>query len=104
LPSGETDTALEPSVEAGGGLDLLDEALGAKHGGQLRLEDLEGDLAVVPEVLGQVDGGHPTLAELAIDAVAVGQRRDESGKGVSHHGRLPPCEVMAATSAAPRAP
>ena len=33
-----------------GGLDLLHEALGAEHGRQLGLEDLDGDLAVVLEV------------------------------------------------------
>ena len=58
---------------ARGGLDLLHEALGAEHGGELGLQDLEGDLAVVLEVLGEVDRRHAALAELALDAVAIGE-------------------------------
>ena len=53
------------------GLDLGQEPLGAEHRGQLRAQDLERDLAVVPEVLGEVDGRHAAGAELALDAVAV---------------------------------
>ena len=55
------------------GRDLLHEPLGAQHGGELRLEDLERDLALVLDVLGQVDGGHAARAELALDGVAVGE-------------------------------
>ncbi len=54
-------------------LDLGQEALGTDDGGQLGLQDLERDLALVLEVVGQVDGGHPALAELVPDDVAVGQ-------------------------------
>ena len=39
---------------------------------QLGVQDLDGDLAVVLQVLGEVDGGHAALAELAFEAVAVG--------------------------------
>ena len=60
-------------LRSGGGLDLDHEAVGAEHGHQLRLEDLDGHVAVVLEIVGQVDGGHPTRAELALDAVAVGE-------------------------------
>jgi hypothetical protein len=49
-------------LERGAGGDLLDEPLGAEHGGQLRLEGLERHLAVVLEVLGQVHGGHAPAA------------------------------------------
>ena len=57
------------------GPDLDDEAFAAEDSGGLRLQNLEGDLAVVPDVVGQVHGGHAALAQLALDAVAVGQRR-----------------------------
>ena len=65
-------------LQRGGGLDLHHEPLGAEHGGELGLQDLERDLAVVLEVLGEVDGGHAALAELALDAVAVGEGGGEA--------------------------
>ena len=66
------------------GLDLTQEALGADDGGQLGAEDLDGDLAVVLEVLGEVDRGHAALAQLALEAVAVGEGGTQ---GVRHaHG------------------
>ena len=49
--------------------DLADEALGAEGRGELGAEHLDGDLAVVLQVVGEVDGGHAALAELALDAV-----------------------------------
>ena len=49
------------------------EPLGAEHGGELGLQHLDRDLAVVPEVLGEVDRRHAARAELALDAVAVGE-------------------------------
>ena len=42
-------------------------------GGELRAQHLDGDLAVVLQVLGEVHRGHAALAQLALDAVAVGQ-------------------------------
>jgi hypothetical protein len=57
-----------------GELDLLDETLGADHRRELRVQDLERDLAVMPDVFGEVDGGHPARTELALDAVLVRQR------------------------------
>ncbi len=73
-------------LEAGGGLDLLDEPVGAQHRREFRLQDLERDLAVVLEILGQEHRGHPTCAELALDAVAVGQSRGEAVGEISHLG------------------
>jgi hypothetical protein len=71
-------------LEVGGDLDLPQEALAAEHGGQLRVEDLDGDLAAVPDVLGEVDGRHAALTQLAPDAVAIGERRREPGGGCRH--------------------
>ena len=62
-------------LEVGGGLDLAQEPLGADDRGQLGPQHLDRDLAVVLEVLGEVDGGHAALAELALEAVAVGTGR-----------------------------
>ena len=56
-----------------GDLDLPQEPSGAERGGELGPQHLDRDLAVVLEVLGEIDGGHAALAELALDAVAVGE-------------------------------
>ena len=71
-------------LQRGGGLDFHHEPLGADDGGELRLQDLERHLAVVLEVLRQVHRGHAALAELPLDAVAVGEGGGEAGKRVSH--------------------
>lgn len=39
-------------------------------------KDLEGNLALVLEQLGEIDRGHPALPKLALDAVAPGQPTD----------------------------
>ena len=49
--------------EPGGDADLAEEALGAHRGGELRVDHLEGDGPVVPEVVGEVDGGGAAAAE-----------------------------------------
>ena len=51
---------------------------------ELRVEDLDRDLAAVLQVLGEVDGGHAALAELALEAVAVGQGGREPGFSAAH--------------------
>ena len=69
-------------LQVGDGLDLAEEPLGADDGREVGPEDLDGDLALVAEVAGEVDGGHAALAQLALDAVAVGEGRPESLNGV----------------------
>ena len=73
-------------LQVGRGLDLGQEPLGADHGGELGAEHLERDLAVVAEVLGQVDGGHAAGAELALEAVAVGEGGLEAAEQFGHGG------------------
>jgi len=60
-------------LQPGGELDLPEEPVGAEHGGQLRVEHLERDRAVVLPVVGQEDRGHATPTQLPLEAVAVGQ-------------------------------
>ena len=60
-------------LEVGGGLDLGQEPLGADDRGQLGAQHLDRHLAVVLEVLGEVDRGHAAGAQLPLDAVAVGE-------------------------------
>ncbi len=58
--------------------DFAEKTLRANHGAELRQKHLDRDLALVLQVFGEVDGGHATLPELALDAVAALQRRGES--------------------------
>ena len=57
-------------LKIGRRLDFSEKPLRADDRGELGLEDLEGDVAVVLQILGQVHGGHAALAELALDRVA----------------------------------
>ena len=65
-------------------LDLLHEPLGAEHCRELRPQHLHRDLAVVLQILGEIDGGHAAFAEAALDAVAVGEGRGELLGDFSH--------------------
>ena len=60
-------------LEPGGEPDLALEPLRAERRGQLRMQHLERDGAVVSEVPGEVDRGHAAAPKLALEAVAVGQ-------------------------------
>ena len=60
---------LQPRRES----DFSQEALGPERGSQLRSERLQGDEAIVLQVAGEIHGGHPAAAELALDGVAVGE-------------------------------
>ena len=71
-------------LKVGGDLYLGEETLGPDHGGQLGLEDLQRDVPLVLQVLGQVDRGHPALAELALDDVAAFECRVQLGGEVCH--------------------
>jgi hypothetical protein len=68
-------------LKVGGELDLLEEAPGAEHRGELRVEHLHRHEAAVADVAGEIDGGHAAPAELALGDVAVGQSRPERGGG-----------------------
>ena len=62
-------------------LDLAREAFGAHGGAEFRTQHLERHLAVVLEILGEVDRRHPPLAELALDPVAIGEGGGERAEG-----------------------
>ena len=59
-------------LEIGGGLDLLQEPLGADQGRELGVHDLNRHLAIVAHVMGEIDGGHAAGTQLALERVAVG--------------------------------
>jgi hypothetical protein len=87
-------------LQPGGDGDLAAEALGAEGGGELGAEDLEGDSAVMLQVLGEVDGGHAALPELPLDAVALGEGGLEAGHRVGHVGLWSGCWKMGGVGAA----
>ena len=58
-------------LQVGGGLDLLQEPLGADHRGQLGAQHLEGHRSVVLQVAGEEDGRHPARAQFALQRIAV---------------------------------
>jgi hypothetical protein len=64
-------------LQSGGELDFTLEPLGSQGGGQLWVQHLQRDGAVVPEVLGEVHRCHTTASKLALDAVAVGEARSK---------------------------
>ncbi len=74
-------------LEVGGGLDLLHEPLGAKDRREFGPQYLDRHLALVLEVLGEVDGGRPAAAEFALDGVAVGEGGFEAIELCVGHGR-----------------
>jgi hypothetical protein len=60
-------------LELGDDVDFTGEPVGPHRGREFRAQDLERDLPVVLEVVGQVDGGHPAKTHLALDPVAPAQ-------------------------------
>ena len=69
-------------VEASGNLDLSEEPLRAERAGELGLQHLDGDETMVLPVLGEVDGCHPPVAELALDRVPVGEGSLQTGEQI----------------------
>lgn len=59
-------------AQAGRDLDLSQETLGADRGRQLRVEHLDGHLATVLPIGGEVDGRHATASQHALEAVSGG--------------------------------
>ena len=74
-------------LQPGGELDLALEALGTERGGELGMEHLEGDRPVVPEITGEIDGGHAAAPELALEAVALSQAFAKQDHRVGHGTR-----------------
>jgi hypothetical protein len=60
-------------VEVGDNFDLVQEALVAQCGRQVRTQHFDGHLAIVLDVPGQVDAGHTPLPQLPLNPVAACQ-------------------------------
>ena len=65
-------------------LDLAQEALRAQRLRDLGIHHLDRHVTVVLEVVREVHRGHAARAELALDAIAVGQRGRESRQRIAH--------------------
>ena len=62
-------------LQVSGDADLCQEALAANHRGQIRMQDFDGDRAVVLPVVREIDHGHSASSELALQCVRrVGHR------------------------------
>ena len=72
-------------LQVGGDLDLGEETIAADDGAQLGVEDLNGDLAAVLEVFGEIHRGHTALTQLAVEAIAVGESVDEPVRHAGAH-------------------
>ena len=70
--------------ELGGDLDFAEEALGPQGLSQLGTQHLEGNPAVVLQVLREEDDGHSAVAELALDAVAAGETSLQPAQQIGH--------------------
>src|SRR4029434_9903572 len=60
-------------LEPCGDFDFAGEALGTHRGGQVGPQHLHRDVAMMAEILGELDGRHAALAEFFLQAVAVGE-------------------------------
>ena len=81
-------------LEIRGCTDLSQEPFRADDSGKLGAEYLDGDLAVVPQVICQIHRRHSSRAELALDIVTVGESFSKSIRGVSHAGYNVSCPVV----------
>jgi hypothetical protein len=61
-------------IEARGELDLSKKPIGAQRCCEIGVKNFQRDKAFVLSVLRQIDGRHPTTAQLSIDRVRVRER------------------------------
>ncbi len=69
-------------LQVGGDLDLPEKPIRADRSRQLGTQDLHRHLAVMLQVLGQIDRRHATAAYLALDSVAVRKAGFQTVEGV----------------------
>src|SRR5438128_180554 len=71
-------------LQLGGEADLPREALDADGGAQLRVEHLDGHLAIVLHFFGEKHGGHAAVTELALDHIAAVEAGPQALQGIGH--------------------
>ena len=74
-------------LQPGGEPDLALETLGAHRGAKMRMQHLQGDGAIVAEVVRQPHGGHAAASQLVLKAVAITQRVSQGCDGIGHGAR-----------------
>jgi hypothetical protein len=70
--------------KAGRDLDFAQEPLGAERLGQLRAQDFDRDLAIMLQLVGKDNVGHPTMAQFSVDLVLVGQHSPQAVLQIDH--------------------
>jgi hypothetical protein len=60
-----------------GGTNLGEKTFGTECSAKVGVQHLDGHVAFVLDVVGEVHGGHAAGSELALDAIAVGERGPE---------------------------
>ncbi len=70
--------------EVSGDLDLAEKPLGTDGGGEFGAQHFDRHLAMVFQILGEVDRGHPTSTDLPLDGIAVGEGGGEAVEKVRH--------------------
>ena len=71
-------------LQVGCNFDFLEEPLRTDDRRQLRMQNLDGNFAVVFEILRGIDGGHAAGTEFTLEGVTIGKGRREAVKGVGH--------------------
>jgi hypothetical protein len=79
-------------VQIGRDADLAQEAIGAKHRAELRVQDFHGDSALMLEVAREKDRCHAAATELALDLVPAAERLAQLGEQVCHGANVRACQ------------
>ena len=74
--------------ELGGEPDFAEKPIGADRLRDIGPQNLEGDIAIVAKVVGEVDRGHPAAAELTFYRIGLCERRLELGAEVGRHAPI----------------
>ena len=77
------------------------EAFGREHGTKFRRKDLEHDLTMELELLGQIDPAHAAAPKLTLDAIAGAQTVLEDVEEVRVHGEKVGCHSPGGQRRAP---
>ena len=71
-------------LQVGGDADLAEESFVSQRLGQFGMHHLDGDRAIVLEVVGQPDRRHASATKLPLNPIVAGKRGLEPGKDIGH--------------------
>ena len=75
-------------IQPRGQLNLSKKALAAERFREIGMQHFDRDFPIVLDVAGQVDSGHPARAELAVEAIAIGERFDKCNGASTRRGYI----------------